>query len=107
MDDAKGVAENLELTEVAKSTKEQLGQGDLTMPKLVNITWVQSQTGMSAPAIYASVERGTFPRSIKLAGSRSVRWLASEIHTWVAQQIANRDAVTAEEAAFEAEQAGI
>jgi len=75
----------------AQSTKEKFGQGDPDRTTLVNIAWVQSMTGLSVSAIHTRGAQGTFPRSLKLEGSRSVRWVASEIHAWIDRQVARRD----------------
>jgi prophage regulatory protein len=43
---------------------------------------VTSRTGLSRSTIYALMERGTFPKQVKL-GSRAVGWLESEIEDWL------------------------
>jgi prophage regulatory protein len=43
-------------------------------------------TGVSRSFIYASIQAGNFPSSIKL-GPRAVGWLSSDIETWIAERI--------------------
>ena len=45
-------------------------------------------TGMSASGIYDPMNRGLFPKSIKLPGGKSVAWLLSDIEEWQRQVIA-------------------
>jgi prophage regulatory protein len=51
---------------------------------------VRDKTGMSRPAIYRGMAKGTFPRSIKI-GERACGWLADEIDDWLQQRINERD----------------
>ncbi len=43
---------------------------------------VTSITGLSRSTIYALMEKGAFPKQVKL-GSRAVGWLESEIENWL------------------------
>lgn len=45
-------------------------------------------TGMSASGIYDLMNRGLFPKSIKLPGGKSVAWLLSDVEEWQRQVIA-------------------
>jgi len=45
-------------------------------------------TGISASGIYDLMNRGLFPKSIKLPGGKSVAWLLSDIEEWQRQVIA-------------------
>jgi prophage regulatory protein len=49
---------------------------------------VMLMTGMSASGIYDLMNRGLFPKSIKLPGGKSVAWLLSDIEEWQRQVIA-------------------
>ena len=49
---------------------------------------VMLMTGMSASGIYDLMNRGLFPKSIKLPGGKSVAWLLSDIEEWQRQCIA-------------------
>ena len=47
---------------------------------------VEIVTGLSRSSIYAKMEDGTFPKTIKLS-KRSVGWLESEIQDWLNERI--------------------
>jgi prophage regulatory protein len=49
---------------------------------------VMLMTGISASGIYDLMNRGLFPKSIKLPGGKSVAWLLSDIEEWQRQVIA-------------------
>lgn len=44
-------------------------------------------TGVSSSGIYDLMNRGLFPKSIKLPGGKSVAWLESDILQWMQQTI--------------------
>jgi len=52
---------------------------------------VEQICGLSVATIYRSMDTGTFPRPIKIAGG-AVRWLKSDIDQMIAQRVAERDA---------------
>jgi predicted DNA-binding transcriptional regulator AlpA len=45
----------------------------------------------SVPALAQAVRRGEFPRPIK-RGKRAIAWLESDLQTWLAARVAERDA---------------
>jgi prophage regulatory protein len=47
---------------------------------------VEARTGLPRSTLYDAIERGSFPRPIKLS-ERSVAWVASEVDAWVASRI--------------------
>ena len=49
---------------------------------------VMLMTGISASGIYDLMNRGLFPKSIKLPGGKAVAWLLSDIEEWQRQTIA-------------------
>lgn len=51
---------------------------------------VQDRTGLSRSTIYLHIQKGTFPKPIKL-GERSVGWLENEIDDWLESRIEMRD----------------
>ena len=59
-------------------------------PALLRISDVRRLTGLSDSAIYRGVQRGTFPRPLKLS-ERSSAWVEGEIREWIASRIAERD----------------
>ncbi|PLX70319.1 MAG: AlpA family transcriptional regulator [Denitrovibrio sp.] len=57
---------------------------------------VESVTGLCRSSIYAKVEKGIFPKPIKL-GTRSVGWIESEINEWLENRIAATRGVVSNE----------
>ncbi len=62
--------------------------------RLIRRKEVQSKTGLGASSIYAEMAKGHFPKPIVLS-ERRVAWVESEIDTWIAERIANRNATIA------------
>lgn len=58
--------------------------------QLLRLPAVIARTGWSRSSIYRSEAAGTFPKRVKL-GERASAWVASEIDSFVAQRVANRD----------------
>lgn len=58
---------------------------------ILRIKDVEKETGLKKSSIYAMVQRGEFPRQIKV-GLRASGWDAEEIKAWKASRIAERDA---------------
>ena len=56
------------------------------MAKILRLPSVKEKTGKPTSSIYWMIERGVFPKPIKL-GKRSVGWLESEIDEWIDQRI--------------------
>ena len=65
-----------------------------THPRLLRLSEVREITRLSKSSVYIYMNAGTFPKSISL-GSRSVAWLESEIHQWIANRINQRDQMIA------------
>jgi len=59
--------------------------------KLLKIDEVTAKVARSRAAVYAAVKRGEFPKPVAV-GSRGVAWVDGELDTYIAQQIARRDA---------------
>ena len=55
--------------------------------KILRLPDVIAYTGISRSSIYLYMERGSFPRQVKIS-ERSVGWVYSEIQDWVALKIA-------------------
>ena len=51
---------------------------------------VEQLVGLGRSSIYAMMEDGTFPQSVKL-GPRAVGWVEEEIELWIEERIADRD----------------
>jgi prophage regulatory protein len=58
--------------------------------RILRLKDVIEKTGIARSTIYKYVDAGTFPEPIPLGG-RSVGWVDSEIHNWIAEKIENRD----------------
>lgn len=50
---------------------------------------VEKKTGLSRSPLYARIKSGTFPRPVRLSGSKAVRWVEQEVDRWVSEQIRN------------------
>lgn len=46
---------------------------------------VQGITGLSRSALYAAVNKGTFPTPVKI-GKRAIAWRASDVSAWISIQ---------------------
>lgn len=49
--------------------------------RLLNISEVAHETGIHRATIYRRIQSGQFPKPVSL-GSRTSRWLESEINAW-------------------------
>jgi prophage regulatory protein len=61
-------------------------------PAILRLPEVRRRPGRSTSSIYADMQRGAFPRPIKL-GAQAVGWLETEIFDWTAARIRERDSV--------------
>jgi predicted DNA-binding transcriptional regulator AlpA len=76
------------LTEQAKEASrpsEPHAQHD----RLIRLPEVQTLTGLRRSAIYEQMQRGTFPRSVKV-GPRAAVWSESSIQAWIAECLRGR-----------------
>jgi len=48
---------------------------------------VEARVALGRTALLKLVAKGTFPRPIRLGGTRTVRWAATEVDAWIAKQI--------------------
>jgi prophage regulatory protein len=58
--------------------------------RILRLKDVIEKTGLARSTIYKYVDLNTFPKPISLGG-RSVGWIDSEVHAWVAEKVENRD----------------
>lgn len=58
--------------------------------RLIKMPEVRRITGLSVSEIYRRVERGQFPKQIRV-GPKSVAWVEREIFAWVDLMISGRD----------------
>lgn len=54
--------------------------------KLIRLKDVIDTTGLARSTIYKYVDKGIFPKAVKL-GSRSVAWVESEVQEWILASI--------------------
>lgn len=50
---------------------------------------VEAKTGLRRSQIYALLNRGSFPKPVRL-GSRAVGWDSDEVDQWIAKRFADR-----------------
>ncbi len=63
-------------------------------PRLLRLPEVKARIGLQTTQIYEYMERGIFPKSVKLCPSgRAVGWLESEINDWISARAAERETV--------------
>ena len=61
------------------------------MPKLLRLPDVIERTSLRRSTIYDLMEKGAFPRPVKISGARSNAWIADEIQAYVEARIAERE----------------
>lgn len=54
--------------------------------QILKLSEVKLISGLSASSIYRAVNKGSFPRQIKL-GERSSGWIKSEVDQWLQERI--------------------
>ena len=72
----RGVMEGTEAKEHLPDPREEMGD------QLLKLDEVLALTGLSKSTLYRLVERGEFPRPVKLS-PRVARWRAEEVEGWV------------------------
>ena len=60
-------------------------RGHSVNQRLIRLPQVKAMVGLGTTAIYDKINKGEFPRPIKLG--RSSRWIESEVQAWISQQI--------------------
>ncbi len=58
--------------------------------KLIRLKDVIDTTGLARSTIYKYIDKGIFPKAVKLGG-RAVAWVESKIQGWILERIAQRD----------------
>ncbi|MGH8147152.1 MAG: helix-turn-helix transcriptional regulator [Rhodanobacteraceae bacterium] len=61
---------------------------------LLRLPQVRARTGLGRSELYRRIAKGTFPAPVKI-GVRASAWSSSEIDHWIAERIAQRDAMAA------------
>lgn len=54
--------------------------------RMIRLKEVEGRTGLKRSTIYRRIQRGQFPKHIKM-GTRTSRWVDTEITSWIEQQI--------------------
>ncbi len=54
--------------------------------KLLRLSSVKEQTGLSRSSIYAAVAEGSFPPAVPI-GKRAVAWIEEEVQNWIQRKI--------------------
>jgi prophage regulatory protein len=57
-----------------------------TEDRILRLSEVVSKCGLCKSAIYDAIQRGTFPKQIKLS-VRSSGWLDSEVNQWIEDRV--------------------
>jgi prophage regulatory protein len=72
------------------SSVEQRSFGSLTPPdRLIRLPDVERLAGLRRSAIYERIQRGAFPRSVKV-GKRSATWSEAAVQAWIADRVTGR-----------------
>lgn len=58
--------------------------------RILRLKDVIDTTGLARSTIYKYVDEGSFPKPVPLGG-RSVGWVDTEVHEWIADKIQSRD----------------
>lgn len=56
------------------------------MTKFLRLPVVIERTGLSRSTIYDQMERGEFPRPVKI-GARAIAWPADRLDAWMASKV--------------------
>jgi prophage regulatory protein len=56
------------------------------MTKFLRLPAVIDRTGLSRSTIYEMVERGDFPRPVKI-GARAIAWPIERLEDWMAEKV--------------------
>ncbi len=59
--------------------------------RIIKLTEVINNTGLSRSSIYRKMAENTFPASVPL-GYKAVGWLEDEVQQWILDRIEERDA---------------
>lgn len=62
----------------------------MALQKFLRRSDVQDLTGLPVSTLYEMMDRGEFPRPIRLS-PRTVAWLEKDIAEWQAERVAQRD----------------
>jgi prophage regulatory protein len=60
--------------------------------RIIRLAEVKRRTGLSTSTIYALMARDEFPRQVPLGSGTAVGWVETEVDSYIAARIAERDA---------------
>jgi prophage regulatory protein len=60
--------------------------------RILRLPEVEQKTGLKHSAIFDRMEKGEFPHSFSIIGTKAKGWLLSEIDEWIRQRAATRKA---------------
>jgi prophage regulatory protein len=60
--------------------------------RLLRLPEVRARTGLPTSSLYRQMATGEFPRCVPLGHSAAVGWLENEVDSWLAAQVARRNA---------------
>jgi prophage regulatory protein len=59
---------------------------------LLTVRETMRHVGLAYSSLYEAMRLRDFPRPINIGGSRTNRWIRSEVDAWIAARVAERDA---------------
>lgn len=62
------------------------------MQRLLRLPQVIERTSLKRSTIYELMEKGVFPRPVKISGARQNAWVEAEVDAYVEARIAEREA---------------
>jgi prophage regulatory protein len=60
--------------------------------RILRLSEVKAKVGLGHSVIYERMERGEFPRSFLIVGSKARGWLLSEVDAWIRSRASSREA---------------
>jgi prophage regulatory protein len=60
--------------------------------RILRLSEVKAKVGLGHSVIYERMERGEFPRSFSIVGTKAKGWLLSEIDEWIRERAGRREA---------------
>lgn len=78
-----------EALSLLSSVQQQNTTSFTSSDRLIKLPDVERLTGLRRSAIYERIQRGAFPRSVKV-GKRSATWSEAAIQAWIADRVTGR-----------------
>lgn len=83
------IRSHIEAPNTRAATAAIHGKAGVLAERFMRLPEVSATCGLPTSSIYDGMRRGDFPKPVPLTG-KSVAWLASEIHEWMASRVAAR-----------------